>query len=106
MAVGGSGGDGHLPNPPIMTDVTDMSKKGDDENSEKSDAYSEYFMPTEEYKAQLSGDYKETKKGPTAAKIFCWIMSSLLLAGAVTLAVLIGSKIRLNILISSITEIF
>lgn len=94
MAVGGSGDDGHLPNPPIMTDVTDTGKKGDDETSEKSDAYSEYFMPTTEYKAQLGGDYKKTKTGPTAVKIFCWIMSSLLLAGAVILAVLIGSKIK------------
>lgn len=93
VAVGGSGGDGHLPNPPIMTDVTDMSKKGDDEKSEKSDAYSEYFMPNTEYKTQIGGDYEKTKKEPTAAKIFCWIISSLLLTGAVILAVLIGTGI-------------
>ena len=77
-----------------MTDVTDMSKKGDDENSEKSDAYSEYFMPNSEYKSQLGGEYEKTKKGPTVVKIFCWILSSLLLVGAVILAVLIGSKIK------------
>ena len=94
MAVSGSGGDGHLPNPPIMTDVTDIGKKGDDGKSEKSNAYSEYFMPATEYKSQLGEDYKKTKKGPTMAKIFCWIMSGLLLAGAVILAVLIGSKIK------------
>lgn len=93
VAVGGSGGDGHFPNPPIMTDVTDMSKKGDDEKSEKNDAYSEYFMPNTEYKTQLGGDYEKTKKEPTAAKIFCWIISSLLLTGAVILAVLIGTGI-------------
>merc|ERR1711868_81647 len=76
-----------------MTDVTDMSKKGDDEKSEKNDAYSEYFMPNTEYKTQLGGDYEKTKKEPTAAKIFCWIISCLLLTGAIILAVLIGTGI-------------
>jgi len=49
-------------------------------------------MPTNEYKTQL-GDYKKTKKSPTVAKIFCWIISCLLLTGAIILAVLIGTGI-------------
>ena len=74
-------------NPPILPgeEAADTADTG---------AYTEYFMPAAaEHKAEL-GDYKPIKKSkPTAAKIFCWIMSSLLLAGAVVVAVLIGSKI-------------
>jgi len=73
-------------NPPILTDqsVTDSGK-----NDKQ---YSEYFMPSPEYKTQL-GDYKKTKKSPSVAKIFCWIISCLLLTGAIIIAVLIGTGI-------------
>ena len=83
---GGSGEKAHISsNPPILTeDLVDNNGKNDKQ-------YTEYFMPTNEYKTQL-GDYKKTKKSPTVAKIFCWIISCLLLTGAIILAVLIGSK--------------
>ena len=70
-------------NPPILSDVTESDKE--------KQQYSEYFMPVNEYKPQL-GEYKKTKKGASAAKIFCWTFSLFLLAGAIVLAVLIGSK--------------
>ena len=70
-------------NPPILSDVTETHKE--------KQQYSEYFMPVTEYKPQI-GEYKKTKKGPSAAKIFCWTFSLFLLAGAIVLAVLIGSK--------------
>jgi len=71
-------------NPPILTDqsVTDSNNK----------QYSEYFMPSPDYKTQL-GNYKKTKKSPSVAKIFCWIISCLLLTGAIIIAVLIGTGI-------------
>ena len=93
MAGSGAAAAAAAANPPILpgeeaadtADTADTADKG---------AYTEYFMPAAaEHKAEL-GDYKPIKKSkPTAAKIFCWIMSSLLLAGAVVVAVLIGSKI-------------
>jgi len=84
---GGSGEKAHISsNPPILTeDLVDNNGKNDKQ-------YTEYFMPTNEYKTQL-GDYKKTKKSPTVAKIFCWIISCLLLTGAIILAVLIGTGI-------------
>ena len=77
-------------NPPILPG----EEAADTADTADKDAYTEYFMPAAaEHKAEL-GDYKPIKKSkPTAAKIFCWLMSSLLLAGAVVVAVLIGSKI-------------
>ena len=86
--LGGSGKpENIIINPPILTSETVTDSKDDKQ-------YSEYFMPTTEIKTQL-GDYKKNKKSPSAAKIFCWIMSSLLLAGAIIIAALIGSKIML-----------
>jgi len=84
----GSGEKGDINiNPPILTE--DLVDNGGGKNDKQ---YSEYFMPTNEYKTQL-GDYKKTKKSPTVAKIFCWIISCLLLTGAIILAVLIGTGI-------------
>ena len=83
-------------NPPILPgeEAADTADTADTVDTADKGAYTEYFMPAAaEHKAEL-GDYKPIKKSkPTAAKIFCWIMSSLLLAGAVVVAVLIGSKI-------------
>ena len=70
-------------NPPILSDVTESHKE--------KEIYSEYFMPVNAYKPQI-GEYKKNKAGPSAAKIFCWMFSLFLLAGAIVLAVLIGSK--------------
>ena len=82
--LGGSGKpENIIINPPILTSETVTDSKD-----------SEYFMPTTEIKTQL-GDYKKNKKSPSAAKVFCWIMSCLLLAGAIIIAALIGSKIML-----------
>jgi len=85
-AVGGGGSEelDAKVNPPIISDVT--------ENNKEKQLYSEYFMPVNEYKPQL-GEYKKSKKGPSAAKIFCWMLSLFLLAGAIVLAVLIGTGI-------------
>ena len=70
-------------NPPILSDVTEKNKEAE--------LYSEYFMPVNEYKPSI-GEYKKKKAGPSAAKILCWVLSLFLLAGAIVLAVLIGSK--------------
>jgi len=85
-AVGGGGSEelDKMVNPPILSDVTETHKE--------KQQYSEYFMPVTEYKPQI-GEYKKTKKGPSAAKIFCWTFSLFLLAGAIVLAVLIGTGI-------------
>lgn len=85
-AVGGGGSEelDKMVNPPILSDVTESDKE--------KQQYSEYFMPVNEYKPQL-GEYKKTKKGASAAKIFCWTFSLFLLAGAIVLAVLIGTGI-------------
>lgn len=86
--MGGSGdGDNISDNPPILThDTTD---------SKTDKQYTEYFMPKTEYKTKLGKEDGKTKRGPGLAKIFCWIMSSLLLTGAITVAVLIGSKYQI-----------
>ena len=70
-------------NPPILSDVTDKNKEAE--------LYSEYFMPVNEYKPSI-GEYKKSQAGPSPVKILCWVLSLLLLAGAIVLAVLIGSK--------------
>ena len=70
-------------NPPILSDVTEKNKEAE--------LYSEYFMPVNEYKPSI-GEYKKKKAGPSAVKILCWVLSLCLLAGAIVLAVLIGSK--------------
>ena len=70
-------------NPPILSDVTDKNKEAE--------LYSEYFMPVNEYKPSI-GEYKKSKAGPSSVKILCWVLSLFLLAGAIVLAVLIGSK--------------
>ena len=70
-------------NPPILSDVTEKNKEAE--------LYSEYFMPVNEYKPSI-GEYKKKKAGPSAVKILCWVLSLFLLAGAIVLAVLIGSK--------------
>ena len=70
-------------NPPILTDVTEKNKEAE--------LYSEYFMPVNEYKPSI-GEYKKSPAGPSPVKILCWVLSLLLLAGAIVLAVLIGSK--------------
>ena len=84
-AVGGGGSEelDKMVNPPILSDVTESHKE--------KEIYSEYFMPVNAYKPQI-GEYKKNKAGPSAAKIFCWMFSLFLLAGAIVLAVLIGSK--------------
>ena len=70
-------------NPPILSDVTDKNKEAE--------LYSEYFMPVNEYKPSI-GEYKKGQASPSAVKILCWVLSLLLLAGDIVLAVLIGSK--------------
>ena len=84
-AVGGGGSEelDVKDSPPILSDTTETNKE--------KQLYPEYFMPVNEYKPQI-GEYKKSKKGPSAAKILCWMLSLLLLAGAIVLAVLIGSK--------------
>jgi len=71
-------------NPPILSDVTEKNKEAE--------LYSEYFMPVNEYKPSI-GEYKKKKAGPSAVKILCWVLSLFLLAGAIVLAVLIGTGI-------------
>ena len=71
-------------NPPILSDVTT-------EKNKEAELYSEYFMPVNEYKPSI-GEYKKSKAGPSPVKILCWVLSLFLLAGAIVLAVLIGSK--------------
>ena len=70
-------------NPPILSDVTEKNKEAE--------LYSEYFMPVNEFKPSI-GEYKKSKAGPSFVKILCWVLSLFLLAGAIVLAVLIGSK--------------
>ena len=70
-------------NPPILSDVTEKNKEAE--------LYSEYFMPVNEYKPSI-GEYKKSQARPSAVKILCWVLSLFLLAGAIVLAVLIGSK--------------
>ena len=70
-------------NPPILSDVTEKNKEAE--------LYSEYFMPVNEFKPSI-GEYKKIKAGPSPVKILCWVLSLFLLAGAIVLAVLIGSK--------------
>ena len=70
-------------NPPILSDVTEKNKEAE--------LYSEYFMPVNEYKPSI-GEYKKSQAGPSPVKILCWVLSLFLLAGAIVLAVLIGSK--------------
>jgi len=71
-------------NPPILSDVTEKNKEAE--------LYSEYFMPVNEYKPSI-GEYKKSQTGPSAVKILCWVLSLFLLAGAIVLAVLIGTGI-------------
>ena len=70
-------------NPPILSDVTEKNKEAE--------LYSEYFMPVNEFKPSI-GEYKKIEAGPSPVKILCWVLSLFLLAGAIVLAVLIGSK--------------
>jgi len=85
-AVGGGGSEelDVKDSPPILSDITETNKE--------KQLYPEYFMPVNEYKPQI-GEYKKSKKGPSAAKILCWMLSLVLLAGAIVLAVLIGTGI-------------
>ena len=81
-------------NPPILTDdVTDTVRA----DKQHADGFQEYFIPKTEYKTKLGKDDENEKSGqqPGVVKIFCWIMSSLLLTGAIILAVLIGSKYQI-----------
>ena len=84
-AVGGGGSEelDKMVNPPILSDVTESDKE--------KQQYSEYFMPVNEFKPSI-GEYKKSKAGPSFVKILCWVLSLFLLAGAIVLAVLIGSK--------------
>jgi len=83
-AVNGEEGKELDTNPPILSDVTEKNKEAE--------LYSEYFMPVNEFKPSI-GDYKKRKAGPSSVKILCWVLSLFLLAGAIVLAVLIGTGI-------------
>ena len=58
--------------------------------------YPEYFMPVNEHKKSLRGEKmyvnKSTRKSGNCRRLCCWLLGLSLLAGAITVAVLIGSE--------------
>ena len=70
---------------------------GEGKQGEKGEKqYAEYFMPVNEHKKSLRGEKmyvnKSSEKTGGCRKACCWLLGIALLAGAITVAVLIGSK--------------
>ena len=65
-------------------------------NSYGEKQYPEYFMPVNEHKKSLRGEKmyvnKSTRKSGNCRRLCCWLLGLSLLAGAITVAVLIGSE--------------
>ena len=99
---GGPGGGAHRRSPscspPIMVEQAEQPATPTKEGlTEKQ--YEEYFIPVNEYKKSLRGEKlylskQKESKTDRCGKIFCWSVSLLLLAGAIAVAILIGSKNR------------
>ena len=58
--------------------------------------YPDYFMPVNEHKKSLRGEKmymnKSTRNSINCHRLCCWMLGLSLLAGAITVAVLIGSE--------------
>ena len=90
--------------PPIMVEQAEQSATPTKEGPTDKQ-YEEYFIPVNEYKKSLRGEKlylskEKESKTDRCGKIFCWSLSLLLLAGAIAVAVLIGSKNRFIIITS------
>jgi len=68
--------------------ITDVSTK----NGLTEEQYKEYFMSENDLKNSFRGEQTKNRSTKNCGKLCCWMLSLALLAGAITVAVLIGSK--------------